>query len=125
VVKEDTKILSFAKWEEGMPLKKSPFGVMQPEVNDNTEWLDPDILIIPMLAFDRQGYRIGYGGGYYDATIKHLRTKKDVIAVGVAYAQQAVLFNLPVEPHDEKMDWIITTQDARCFSSQDNSKGKS
>lgn len=115
VIQKDNRVLSFARWDESIDLKRGPMGVMQPEVNDKTQWVEPDILIVPMLAFDRHGHRIGYGGGYYDATIHELRKKKDVIAVGVAYSQQAVLFNLPREPHDEKLDWIITTQEARHF----------
>jgi len=116
VIQKDSKILLFARWDEDIKLEKGPFDVMQPVISDKTEWLDPDILIVPMLAFDRHGHRLGYGGGYYDATISKLREEKSVVTVGVAYAQQAVLFNLPVEDHDQKLDWIITTQDARYFA---------
>lgn len=114
---ENSRELLFARWEEGDPLAKGPFGVMQPEVNEKTEWLEPDILIVPFLAFDRRGYRMGYGGGYYDATISALRARKGIKVVGLGYAKQAVLFNLPIEPHDEKMDWVITPQDAHKFCS--------
>lgn len=109
VVQKDTRILKFALWKDGEPLKEGPFDVMQPESKD---FVDPDIIITPVLAFDRHGYRLGYGGGYYDATLQDLRSRKPVIAVGVAYGQQAVLFNLPVEDHDQQMDWIITPQSA-------------
>jgi 5-formyltetrahydrofolate cyclo-ligase len=55
---------------------------------------------------------LGQGGGYYDATLADLRAKKPILAVGMAYAQQAVLFNLPLEDHDQRLDWVITPQAA-------------
>lgn len=108
VIQKDSKELRFTKWDESVPLVVGPFDVLQPEVNDKTIWLDPDIVVVPMLAFDRHGNRLGYGGGYYDVTLAALRERKKIQAVGIGYSAQAVLFNLPVEPHDQKMDWIIT-----------------
>ncbi|MFN3827502.1 MAG: 5-formyltetrahydrofolate cyclo-ligase [Micavibrio sp.] len=108
VIQKDSKELKFTRWDESINLVEGPFGVMQPPVTGETLWVDPDIVIVPMLAFDRHGHRLGYGGGYYDATLKALRAKKEVRAVGVGYSSQAVLFNLPSEEHDQKMDWIIT-----------------
>ena len=116
VVQKDSLELRFARWDESIDLEKGEFGIMRPVLNDETEWVEPDIVIVPLLAFDRRGYRLGQGGGYYDATLRALRTKKDITAVGVAYAQQACLFNLPVEEHDERLDWIITPQDAHRFA---------
>jgi 5-formyltetrahydrofolate cyclo-ligase len=110
VIQKDERALRFARWQEGQPLAEGPFKVMQPVADDSTLWVDPDIFVIPYLAFDRHGYRLGYGKGHYDATIQHYRQKKKIVTVGYGYGQQAVLFNLPVEPHDEKMDWIITPQ---------------
>ncbi len=115
VVIAGQKELGFVCWQEGAPLEEGAFGILQPPVSEKTAWVDPDILIVPLLAFDRKGARLGYGGGYYDATLRYLRTKKDIVAVGVGYARQAVLFNLPQEPHDERLDWVITPQEAhRC-----------
>lgn len=116
VVQKDSLILKFAKWDDSMDLAQGPFDVLQPVINESTQWLDPDIVIVPMLAFDRRGYRLGHGGGYYDATLADLRARKAIIAVGVAYAQQACLFNLPVEDHDQKLDWIITPQGAMSYT---------
>lgn len=116
VVVKGQKELRFARWDESVPLAEGPYGVFQPAIDDKTQWVDPDIVIVPLLAFDRHGYRLGYGGGYYDATLSALREKKAVTAVGLAWSQQAVLFNLPVEPHDEKLDWVITPQRAQKFT---------
>ena len=109
IVQEESRILKFASWKDGEELKEGPFKIMRPIHED---YIEPDLLIVPMLAFDRHGYRLGYGGGYYDATIFELRSKKSIISVGMGYAQQAVLFNLPTEDHDQAMDWIITPQSA-------------
>ncbi len=102
------KRLGFALWDKETKLVKGAYGVMQPEISENTEIVQPDILIVPMLAFDQKGCRLGYGGGYYDTTIRELRAEKDIIVVGLAYAEQACLFSLPREEHDEYMDWIVT-----------------
>lgn len=115
VVERGSRVLKFARWEEGVEMTPGPYDVMQPVDNGQTEWLEPDIVIVPLLAFDRRGYRLGYGGGYYDATLKALRAGKDILAVGVAYAQQACLFNLPVEEHDEPLDWVVTPKGAQNF----------
>lgn len=115
VIQKGDRALKFAPWQEGEALAEGPFGIPQPVVVENTQWVDPDIMVIPYLAFDRHGYRLGYGGGYYDATLAHYREKKPVLAVGYGYGQQAVLFNLPVESHDQKMDWIITPQKVMRF----------
>lgn len=115
VVQTDSRILKFAVWDDSEPLVKSSLGIYEPQQNEDTAYLDPDILIVPLLAFDRQGYRMGYGGGYYDATIADLKARKDITTVGLAYAQQAVIFNLPREDHDQKMDWIITPQGANYY----------
>jgi 5-formyltetrahydrofolate cyclo-ligase len=112
VIQENSRILKFTPWCEGDPLVPGPFDILQP-VSQN--WIDPDIVVVPYLAFDRRGYRMGYGKGYYDATLRDLRARRGVIAVGYGYGQQAVLFNLPIDDHDEKMDWIITPQKVMRF----------
>jgi len=112
VVQKDRKILKFAQWDETIDLQKGAFGILEPSIQ---KWITPDIIIVPLLAFDRRGYRLGFGGGYYDATLQNLRAQKEITSIGLAYAQQSCLFNLPVEPHDEKLDWVITPQDAHDF----------
>ena len=112
IIEKDTRALSFARWDKSVKLEQGAFGTLQPPADALVE---PDILIAPLLAFDRRGYRLGQGGGYYDATLADLRAKKAVLAVGLAYAEQAVLFNLPREDHDEPMDWVITPQGSHYF----------
>ena len=96
--------LLFREWYPGCPLAEGPFGVMVPE---DGEMLTPDTLIVPMVAFDARGYRLGYGGGFYDRTLAALRAAGSVRAVGFAYtAQEAGA--LPVEPTDQPLDEIVT-----------------
>lgn len=116
VMKEGSKELGYAVWNDGDPLVEGPYGIWQPAIGAKTRWVDPDIVVVPLLAFDRRGYRLGYGSGYYDVTLRALRANKKIVAVGLGYGQQAVLFNLPSEPHDEKLDWVITPQKAHNFT---------
>lgn len=112
VINEGSKILDFTRWRDGEPLTQGAHGIMQPAHGD---LVSPDILIIPLLAFDRKGRRLGQGGGYYDATLAYLRARKEIVAVGMAYSAQVVLFSLPEEPHDQRLDWVITPQKAYNF----------
>ena len=112
VIQKDSRILKFARYKNDKDLVLGQYDICHPEINWKTKWLNPDIFIVPLLAFDRRGSRLGYGGGYYDATLEDSRKNKDVLAVGIGYAQQACLFNLPKEDHDIRMDWIITQQAA-------------
>ncbi|HEY8189530.1 MAG TPA: 5-formyltetrahydrofolate cyclo-ligase, partial [Micavibrio sp.] len=114
VIQEESRELKFARWDERIALAEGPFGIMQPM--SPQQWVEPDIVIVPLLAFDQKGYRLGYGGGYYDATLKTLKEKKNAVAVGLAYAQQAVLFGLPREDHDQRLDWVVTPLKAQCFN---------
>lgn len=115
VVQKDSRLMKFARYTHDVNMIEGPYGIGQPEINDKTQWLEPDIFIVPLLAFDRKGARLGYGGGYYDATLSEYKKTKDIICVGLGYAKQACLFNLPTEEHDIKMNWVITEQDAHKF----------
>lgn len=97
--------LLFRAWEPGEPTVAGPWSIPVPLAT--APELEPDVLLVPMLAFDRQGFRLGYGGGFYDRTLAVLRAMKPVVAVGVAYAAQEVA-ELPRGPHDEPLDWILT-----------------
>ncbi len=107
---EGTRVLDFRLWSPGMTLEPDTMNMAAPPASAET--VIPDILIVPLLAFTNQGSRIGYGGGYYDVTIRHLRDSGSVIAAGLAYAAQEVE-TLPTEPHDQKLDWIVTESFAR------------
>jgi 5-formyltetrahydrofolate cyclo-ligase len=96
--------LDFREWTPGCALTEGPFGAMIPETGD---WLTPDTLIVPLIAFDPACNRLGYGGGFYDRTLARLRAAGPVRAIGLAFAAQRVPA-LPVEPTDMALDAIVT-----------------
>lgn len=112
VVSKTSREMRFTRWNGKGDLIKGNFGIFVPPEEDVVE---PDVLIVPMLAFDRRGNRLGRGAGHYDTTLAALRQKRDILAVGVAYAAQVVLFPLPVEAHDQKLDMIITPASVHDF----------
>jgi 5-formyltetrahydrofolate cyclo-ligase len=73
----------------------------------NKAVLEPDILLVPLLAFDAAGWRLGYGGGFYDRTLKGLRARKSVVAIGIAFDEQQV-DAVPHLDYDERIDWVLT-----------------
>ena len=97
--------LQFRRWLPGEPTVPGVWGIPRPP--DSSPEVEPDVLIIPMLAFDRQGYRLGYGGGFYDRTLEKLRAKKNVVAIGVAYFAQE-LPSVPHGPHDQPINFVMT-----------------
>jgi len=104
--------LTFREWVPGAAMAEGRFGVMTP-LPDQPE-LDPDVLLVPLLAFDRQGFRLGYGGGFYDRTLERLRAMKSVIAVGVAFAAQEVAA-VPRHDGDQPLDWLVTERETFRF----------
>ncbi len=100
--------LVFRRWAPGDALVVGPMGIGEPATTAPV--VDPDMLFVPLAAFDRRGHRIGYGAGYYDRTLAALRARKTVRAIGVAYAVQEELF-IPDEPHDEALDLVVTERD--------------
>lgn len=103
--------LKFSRWEPGCALREGPFGAMIPEVDD---YIVPEILIVPLVAFDRKGGRLGYGGGFYDRTLELLRAKRATLAIGFAYAAQEAE-NLPLEPTDQPLDMVVTEGEVITF----------
>jgi 5-formyltetrahydrofolate cyclo-ligase len=97
--------LIFRAWEPGDKLVPGVWDIPIPQ--ESAEEVLPDVLLVPMLAFDRAGYRLGYGGGFYDRTLEKLRALKKVTAIGVAYQAQLV-DQVPVGPHDAPLDYILT-----------------
>lgn len=100
--------LIFRCYREGEALQKGGLGIPIPL--DTQPACAPDIILTPLLAFDRAGRRLGYGGGYFDATLKQLRAKKPVWAVGLAYGVQEVE-HVPVDDRDEALDVIVTEKE--------------
>lgn len=96
--------LRFRAWTPDCRMVAGSFGAMIPESGD---WIEPDVLIVPLLAYDRRGFRLGYGGGYYDRTLELLRGRKPVTAIGFAFAAQEVA-EVPIEPTDQRLDLIVT-----------------
>ncbi len=90
-------------------LEKSAWGVMEPMAI--RPQVRPDLVLVPLLAFDRAGNRLGQGQGHYDRTLAALRASGPVIAVGIAFSVQEVE-HIPAEPHDQRLDWIITEIEA-------------
>jgi 5-formyltetrahydrofolate cyclo-ligase len=99
------KPLVMRAWRFGERLVAGGWGINEPAA-DAAE-VRPDILIVPLLAFDRRGYRIGYGAGYYDLTITALRAQKPIIAAGIAFAAQEVP-EIPITPRDAQLDLVLT-----------------
>jgi 5-formyltetrahydrofolate cyclo-ligase len=97
--------LSFRVWSPTSPLARSAFGVHEPDAGGDP--VEPDLLLVPLLAFDDRGHRLGYGAGHYDKTLAQLKAIKPVIAIGLAFAAQRV-GRLPDEPHDEVLDGVLT-----------------
>ncbi len=104
VIVEADAPLRFARWEPEMPMVAGPFGARIPQ---NPVYFEPEILIVPLVAFDRHGGRLGYGGGFYDRTLEMLRTRRATLAIGFAYAAQEAE-DLPLEPTDQPLDMIVT-----------------
>lgn len=104
VIQEAGQPLKFSEWEPDAPLKDGPFGAQIP-LEDR--FFEPEIVIVPLVAFDRNGGRLGYGGGFYDRTLEQLRQKRATLAVGFAFAAQEAQ-NLPLEATDQPLDLIIT-----------------
>ena len=96
--------LEFSRWTPDGALRDGPFGVRVPKVDD---FFEPEILIVPLVAFTRTGGRLGYGGGFYDRTLARLRSRRATLAIGFAYAAQQV-DAVPLAPTDQVLDMIVT-----------------
>lgn len=104
--------LLFRRWAPGDAMVSGLWDIQIPA--DTAPEVEPDVLLVPMLAFDRKGYRLGYGGGFYDRTLAKLRAVKLVTAIGVAYAGQEI-DAVPRDAHDQPLDWIMTERETfRC-----------
>mgnify|MGYP006270893741 CR=1 FL=1 len=106
VVTDAAAPLSFRLWAPDEPTADGAFSIPVPL--EDAPWVEPDILLVPLLAFDRRGYRLGYGGGYYDRTLADARAKgRDIAAIGLALAAQQV-DHVPHDDHDQRLDRLVT-----------------
>ncbi len=108
VIDAGARSLSFHEWKEGDPTSLNDYGVAEPLARGKA--VEPSVILVPLLAFDASGHRLGYGGGYYDRTLERIRAR----TIGVAYAGQEVK-ELPRGQHDRRLDMILTEFGLRRF----------
>ena len=108
------KSLVFRAWSPDDRLMLGPLGI--PEPSPAAAEVIPDIMLVPLAAFDRQGHRIGYGAGHYDFTLEHLRKTKTIIAIGLAFSVQEIKA-VPAQPHDVALDFVLTEKKVFDFRS--------
>ena len=101
--------LIFRQWRPSLPLDPGVYGIPVPGAA--APELTPGVLLVPLLAFDGEGRRLGYGAGYYDRTLATLRAGGDILAIGAAYAAQR-MDSLPEEAADQRLDWVVTEEGA-------------
>lgn len=104
VITGEGQPLLFARWEPGCAMTDGPFGAKIPA---EASYFEPEIVIVPLVAFDRNGGRLGYGGGFYDRTLEGLRAKRPTLAIGFAFSAQEAA-HVPLEPTDQPLDMLIT-----------------
>jgi 5-formyltetrahydrofolate cyclo-ligase len=108
------KSLAFRAWSPSDRLMLGPLGILEP--SPAAAELIPDIMLVPLAAFDRLGHRIGYGAGHYDFTLAHLRKVKPIVAIGLAFAAQEIEA-VPALSHDVALDYVLTETEAFDFRS--------
>jgi 5-formyltetrahydrofolate cyclo-ligase len=107
--------LVFRAWRDGDALPRSALGIREPSP-DALE-VTPDIVLVPLAAFDASGHRIGYGAGHYDCTLEYLRARGPVVAIGLAFAMQQIP-TVPAAAHDVVLDYVLTEQGLLTFRSR-------
>jgi 5-formyltetrahydrofolate cyclo-ligase len=108
------KSLAFRVWSPDDRLLLGPLGILEP--SPAAAELVPDIMLVPLAAFDRAGHRIGYGAGHYDFTLAHLRKVKAILAIGLGFAAQEIDV-VPALPHDVALDYVLTETEVLDFRS--------
>ena len=103
--------LRFREWSPGCAMMEGDFKALIPVEG---AWVVPQVLIVPLLAFDARGYRLGYGGGFYDRTLQGLRAAGPVVAIGFAFAAQEVAM-VPIDGFDQRLDMVVTESGVRRF----------
>ena len=107
-INSQSKEINFFKFSTGTKLIKNKYNILEPEVTN--EIIFPKLVLVPLLAFNESGFRLGYGGGFYDRSLEHLRSKHATLAIGFAYSEQE-FESLPLESTDQKLDIIITERE--------------
>jgi len=113
VLRGPGQTLLFRAWAPRDDLVPAGFGTREPAAGQAE--LVPEVLIVPLLAFDRDGFRLGYGGGFYDRTLQDLRSGGGALAVGVGYAGQ-LCEAVPRDVFDQRLDWVVTERDSIQFA---------
>ncbi len=103
--------LRFREWSPGCVMEAGAFGALIPSEG---AWIEPEVLIVPLLAFDARSYRLGYGGGFYDRTLEALRARGPRLAIGFAFAAQEVA-EVPIDATDQRLDMVVTEAGVRDF----------
>ena len=106
IIKKDNQ-MNFFKWSNNEPLKINKFGIPEPV---SSRIFYPDILLIPLVAFDSNLNRLGYGGGFYDRYIQKIEKIKKIIKIGLAFSFQKTS-SIPINQHDKRLDFIITEKE--------------
>jgi 5-formyltetrahydrofolate cyclo-ligase len=99
--------MDFFKWSKSDPLKINKYGIPEPV---SSKIFYPDILLVPLVGYDNDLNRLGYGGGFYDRYIEKIEKIKRVIKIGLAFSYQKIK-SLPTNQHDKKLDFIITEKE--------------
>lgn len=103
--------LKFREWSPGCAMEMGAFGA---EIPAEGAWIEPEVLIVPLVGFDARGFRLGYGGGFYDRTLQGLRAKRPTVAVGFGFAAQE-LDEVPIDEYDQRLDFMVTEAGVRRF----------
>ena len=103
--------LRFREWTPGCAMEMGAFGALIPAEG---AWIEPEVLIVPLVGFDARGYRLGYGGGFYDRTLQGLRARRPTLAVGFGFAAQE-LAEVPIDAFDQRLDMMVTETGVRRF----------
>jgi 5-formyltetrahydrofolate cyclo-ligase len=111
VITARRQALRFREWRAGCAMVPGEFGALIPE---GGAWVVPEVLIVPLLSFDARGFRLGYGGGFYDRTLQGLRANGPRIAVGFGFAAQEVP-EVPIDDTDQRLDFVVTENGLRAF----------
>jgi 5-formyltetrahydrofolate cyclo-ligase len=103
--------LRFREWSPGCTMIPGEFGAQIPAEG---AWIEPEILIVPLVAYDARGYRLGYGGGFYDRTLELLRARRPTLAIGFAFSGQEMP-EVPIDATDQMLDAMVTEKGAIWF----------